>query len=139
MNDEGVSADWNHTDLIRTQIIDTFGPMLFTPAEKDALAPPDAPWPSVNALRQLGKRVIVYGDRVNRSDCVFPPLTVPTWDRDTVQYFHDYPQCGGYGPGDWANFGGESQVVGPLYNGVCSLLINLDLCSEYSACLFYHL
>jgi hypothetical protein len=114
LNDEGPSADWGRQALIQDAVNSTFGSLLFTPRDKQTLFP--SRWPSLRELRTLGRRVIVYGDRVNNDD-IFPGLTQPGWDLDTMKYFSDYPQCAGYGPGDWAVYGGESQVVGPIYNG----------------------
>jgi len=36
-----------------------------------------------------------------------------------MKYFarDPYPNCMGYQPGQWTTFGGESQVIGPIYNG----------------------
>jgi hypothetical protein len=37
-----------------------------------------------------------------------------------MKYFarDPYPNCSGFAtPGEWTTFGGESQVIGPIYNG----------------------
>jgi hypothetical protein len=114
LNDEGESADWGHQSLIQSAVHNAFAPLLFTPTDKQAMFP--ARWPSLRELRALGKRIIVYGDRIDNAE-IFAGFTQPGWDADTMKYFTDYPVCAGYGPGDWAIFGGESQLIGPIYNG----------------------
>ncbi|CAI8033125.1 hypothetical protein GBAR_LOCUS18682 [Geodia barretti] len=44
-------------------------------------------------------------------------MHVPDWDNDTTKYFTVAPRCGGFAPGQFYLVGGESQVVGPIYNG----------------------
>jgi len=117
INDEGHSADWGHQDLIQKLIHNVFGPILFTPVDKNKHYPNT--WPSVNQLNELGKKVIVYGSNLLINDEIFGEFTIPHWDQNTMKYFskRPYPECDGFNPGQWTTFGGESQIVGPIYNG----------------------
>jgi hypothetical protein len=84
-----------------------------------------------NELRSLNKSVILVGN-INYTTFdgkwIFPPqwLGYPV---DDVKYFTAYPGCGGtlvmdstnvwtgYQINDWTCFSGESQFLGPFYDG----------------------
>ena len=70
--------------------------------------------PTPNMLLTFGKRVIVFGSQRIVNDSIFPDVSVPSWDKDTVKYFTSYPECGGYSAGQWYTMGGESFVVGSI-------------------------
>jgi hypothetical protein len=115
LNDESHSSDWGHTSLIQDPVPQIFGNLLFTPLDKKFLFP--SRWPTSSELVKLGKRVIVTcTSRCNNSN-IFLDMHVPTWDRDTAKYFTEAPECGGFSPGKFYLVGGESQIVGPIYNG----------------------
>eukprot|EP00118_Oscarella_pearsei_P002498 m.10722 g.10722 ORF g.10722 m.10722 type:complete len:569 (+) comp22588_c0_seq1:3-1709(+) len=114
INDEGPSADWGHQDLIQAPVASLCSKLLFTPSNKSSLFPQR--WPSSRELLTLGRRLIFHGPRIDNEN-IFPQLTIPEWDHDTVKYFTPFPKCGGYPADDWYLVGGESQVVGPIYNG----------------------
>lgn len=116
INDEGPSADWDHQALIQNETEAAFGSLLFTPLSK--VQHTTGEWPTATQMIGLGQRVFAHGDRVNDSS-IFPGLLIPEWDQDTMKYFarSPYPACMGYVPGEWTTFGGESQVIGPIYNG----------------------
>lgn len=65
-------------------------------------------------LLTFGKRVLVFGSERIVNDSIFPDVSVPSWDKDTVKYFTSYPECGGYSAGQWYTMGGESFVVGSI-------------------------
>lgn len=114
INDEGRTADWDHIGLIQQPIKDTFGDILFTPVDKNNSFP--SRWPTQRELLSMNKHIIVFGDRVANDD-IFSDFTLPRWDFDTVKYFSPAPKCGSYTPDQWYIVGGESQVVGPIYDG----------------------
>eukprot|EP00164_Ancoracysta_twista_P003736 GFYU01005009.1.p1 GENE.GFYU01005009.1~~GFYU01005009.1.p1 ORF type:complete len:621 (-),score=121.69 GFYU01005009.1:66-1928(-) len=114
INDEGHSADWGHLDKIRDPLAKYLSDILFRPSDlRDQYK---GQWPSVRQLLKDGKRILVQGDRIY-DDNYFRPLNTPGWDYDTMVHFTPYPECGGYGPGKWVEFGGESLLVGPIYDG----------------------
>ena len=58
--------------------------------------------------------MVTCSEETCSDDYIFHDMTIPAWDRDTMKYFTPFPECGGYGAGDWYIVGGESQVVGPI-------------------------
>ena len=58
--------------------------------------------------------MVTCSEEACSDDYIFHDMTIPAWDRDTMKYFTPFPECGGYGAGDWYIVGGESQVVGPI-------------------------
>lgn len=115
INDEGHSADWNHTDIIWKAVATLCPHILFTPADKERLFPHS--WPTRRQLVSKGMRLMLTGTGFVLNENIFPQPMVPGWDKDTVKYFTPYPKCGNFTPDQWYLVGGESQVVGPIYNG----------------------
>lgn len=116
VNDEGPHSDWDHIDLIQKPIVDIMGKLLFTPSNKTMYFGDS--WPSTNQILQLGSRVMfTCSERCSDDVNIFADMTQPSWDLDTVKYFTPFPTCGGYKQEEWYIVGGESQVVGPIYNG----------------------
>lgn len=55
------------------------------------------------------------------NDYIFEDMTVPFWPYDTMVYFTDYPECGGYKHGDWAIFGGGFIILLISFFGIPNL------------------
>ncbi|XP_062508698.1 uncharacterized protein LOC134184941 [Corticium candelabrum] len=115
INDEGYVADWNHTDIIWDAVATTCPHILFTPTDKDKLFPNS--WPSPRQLITRGKRLMLTGTPTVSNSNVFRQPMIPPWDKNTLKYFTPFPKCGNFKPDQWYLVGGESQVVGPIYNG----------------------
>lgn len=115
INDEGHTADWNHTDLIWNASVTACPDILFTPSDKERLFPDS--WPTQRQLISKGMRLMLTGTGVVQNKDIFPQPTVPQWDKDTIKYFTAFPKCGNFTANEWYLVGGESQVVGPIYNG----------------------
>ena len=75
--------------------------------------------PTPNMLLEHGKRVVAFGTPLIVNDSVFPDVSVPYWDKDTMKYFTPYPECGGYSAGQWYTMGGESFIVGGICKCCC--------------------
>jgi hypothetical protein len=115
INDERNSSDWGHIHLIQEPVPQIFGDLLFTPEDKKSLFLDQ--WPTPTELLKLGKRVIVSCTSRCNDSHIFLDMHVPDWDHDTMKYFTAAPECGGYSASQFYLVGGESQVVGPIYNG----------------------
>ena len=115
INDEGPSAEWGHRDLMQEPVAQLCPDLVFTPVNKTAMFPDT--WPTPRELISMGRRLLFHGPKNLSNENIFPQLTVPQWDHDTVKYFVPYPVCGGYTADKWYLVGGESQDVGPIYNG----------------------
>ncbi|PRP80263.1 hypothetical protein PROFUN_12730 [Planoprotostelium fungivorum] len=117
-HDEQKYFTWNQTELVEGPIRDIFGDMLFTPPE--LMHKYGGRWPSTNELIAQGKRIlfqseITYG--AHNGTLIFKPFLIPGWMKNCIKYFTEYPECGGYEPGTWSNWGGEGQMATPFYDG----------------------
>ena len=115
VNDEGHAADWNHTDMIWKAVATACPEILFTPSDKERLFPDS--WPTQRQLVSQGMRLMLTGTGYVKNENIFMQPTIPQWDKDTVKYFTPFPKCGNFTANQWYLVGGESQVVGPIYNG----------------------
>eukprot|EP01136_Pigoraptor_vietnamica_P012883 Opistho-1_new@53270 len=112
INDKGPLVDWGHVADIQAAILMAFGPLLYRVADR----PSNTTWHTVDEMVQMGRRIFVFGDRIN-NDFIHPMHLSPPYPQNSMTYYSPYPSCGSTAPGAFTMYGGESQVVGPIYNG----------------------
>jgi len=109
---------WGRSKLVEDPIKEIFGSTLFTPS--DLLNDFRGNWPTVNQLLSKNKRILFQSEDTYGSydqSLIFAPFLTPGWTANCVRHFTEYPECGGYQPGSWVNWGGESQMATPFFDG----------------------
>eukprot|EP01117_Protostelium_nocturnum_P016735 TRINITY_DN668_c0_g1_i4.p1 TRINITY_DN668_c0_g1~~TRINITY_DN668_c0_g1_i4.p1 ORF type:complete len:607 (-),score=196.55 TRINITY_DN668_c0_g1_i4:94-1914(-) len=117
---------WEKEEQVVGPIKRIFGPRLFTPNDLENTF--HGEWPTIEQLIELGFQLMFQSETyygAYQGDVVFTPLLTPGWTANCIRHFTQYPDCGGYEPGDWSNFGGESQVAAPFFDGtsMCGILV----------------
>eukprot|EP01137_Pigoraptor_chileana_P009353 Opistho-2@57458 len=112
INDKGPFADWGRIAMIQDSIEKAFGDLLYRPIDR----PDSATWHTIGELSKMGRRVIAFGDRI-ANGAIHDMSLRPHYPLNDMTYYTPYPKCGAVKPGNFSMFGGESQVVGPVYDG----------------------
>ena len=135
--DDNEGDTYNNTATTIQMIVDTFGDSIFTPIDfNGSRAERETPdlrsgvsrstsWPSIRELVSRNKTIMWQSENyygAGNGTIIFEPLLWPAWDQNCLNYFSAYPNCQ---TGAWSNYQGESQIVGPFYDGTksCGLLV----------------
>jgi hypothetical protein len=123
MFDDQADLDtWGKVPLVVQAIDKYFGAWVFTPADKDNKYPDR--WPSINELRQDGKKIMFlstadYGADMNKNIFFKHRLWV---EHGAASGFAPYPSCSWSGQyastnGNMTRITSDSLIWGPFYNG----------------------
>jgi hypothetical protein len=123
MFDDQADLDtWGKVPLVVQAIDKYFGAWVFTPADKDNKYPDR--WPSINELRQDGKKIMFlstadYGADMNKNIFFKHRLWV---EHGAASGFAPYPSCSWNGQyastnGNMTRITSDSLIWGPFYNG----------------------
>ena len=123
-----IHQDDNEGDTFNVSTIalieSVFGDMIFRPSMFNGS------WPSVNEMIDNGTRIVFQAEsNYGLGDILFAPFLEPEWPNNCLKVYECPSRY------EWGNVQGESQIVGPFYDGTSSCgLITPETVGEVVGC-----